>query len=202
MKKFIILFCIIVLALSFKMAFAQYSWNWTNYSGTNQNMNGSGLTTQGTNTWGGTTPTNPWGWGFGWGNVAPVMKVQGQKQVVGDKQIVGSTSDAITGSAMPFSCAFNNNNPTAKDIFNYGTCVLGNSIIPLLFLFASIVFMWGVIQYVIGGQEEAKKDKGKQFMFWGIIALFVAVSVWGLVGILTGTFNLKTTAPSVQPVSE
>ena len=54
------------------------------------------------------------------------------------------------------------------------------------------MFIWGVVQYVINGEEEAKKAKGKQFMIWGIIALAVMVSVWGLVSILTHTFGISS----------
>ena len=54
------------------------------------------------------------------------------------------------------------------------------------------MFVWGVVQYVIKSDEEAKKQKGKQFMLWGLIALTVMVSVWGLVEILGTTFGINT----------
>ena len=56
------------------------------------------------------------------------------------------------------------------------------------------MFIWGVVQYVINSGEEAKKDKGKQFMLWGLIALTVMVSVWGLVDILGATFGVDDTS--------
>jgi hypothetical protein len=56
------------------------------------------------------------------------------------------------------------------------------AVIPVLIGLALLGFMWGILQYVFG-----KKEDGKNFMIWGIIALFVMTSVWGLVSILRST---------------
>ncbi|MFA6324935.1 MAG: hypothetical protein WCX46_01785 [Candidatus Paceibacterota bacterium] len=90
-------------------------------------------------------------------------------------------------------------NPKIGDLFNYITCIIGSSIIPVLFTLALVVFIWGVIQYVINTGEEKKKAEGKQFIIWGIIALAVMVSVWGLVSILTNTFDLTDGGVKVIP---
>lgn len=85
------------------------------------------------------------------------------------------------------------------DLFNYATCIISSSVIPLIFALAIAMFVWGVVQYVINAQEEAKRQKGRDFMIWGIIALAVMVSVWGLVGILRNTFGIQANViPSVQ----
>jgi FtsH-binding integral membrane protein len=72
------------------------------------------------------------------------------------------------------------------------TCVIGTSVIPLLFILAIASFVWGVVQYVINSDEEAKKAKGRNFMIWGIIALVVMTSIWGLVQIFGNTFKINT----------
>jgi hypothetical protein len=82
--------------------------------------------------------------------------------------------------------------PKLGDLFDFVTCIIGTSILPLMLALAVAMFIWGVIQYVLGGDEEKAREKGKQFMLWGIIALTVMVSIWGLVGILTNTFNLNS----------
>ena len=80
-----------------------------------------------------------------------------------------------------------------QDVLNYATCVIGTSIIPFLFAIAVVVFVWGSIKFfIIDADEEAKREQGKQFMLWGIIALAVMVSIWGLVTILGETFNIRT----------
>ena len=83
-------------------------------------------------------------------------------------------------------------NPKLQDLLGYVTCIISKSIIPLILTLAIALFVWGVVQYVINDQEEAKKARGRQFMIWGIIGITVMVSVWGLVGILGNTFGIDT----------
>ncbi|MSU44909.1 hypothetical protein EXS45_01890 [Candidatus Nomurabacteria bacterium] len=91
-------------------------------------------------------------------------------------------------------------NPKFQDLLCYITRIINDSVIPLIFTLAVVMFVWGVVQFVINSDEEAKKEKGKQFMLWGIIALTVMVSVWGLVGILGSTFGINTGfIPQVKP---
>ena len=70
-------------------------------------------------------------------------------------------------------------------------------IIPLLIGLGVVVFIYGVLVTMLSEGGE-KKEEGKQFMIWGIIGIFVMVSVWGLVNIVGGLFNLDTTAPTIK----
>lgn len=51
--------------------------------------------------------------------------------------------------------------------------------VPLLIGIALVVFIWGVIEFILGGETAKKEGKGK--MLWGIVGLFVIVSIWGIV---------------------
>lgn len=89
--------------------------------------------------------------------------------------------------------------PKLTDLINYVTCVIGASVVPLIFILAVAFFVWGVVQYVINADSEEAKSKGRDFMIWGIIALTVMVSIWGLVRIFGNTFNIDTTfVPQVK----
>lgn len=92
-------------------------------------------------------------------------------------------------------------NPKFQDVLCYITGIINNSIIPLIFAVATVMFVWGVVQFfVLNADEEKKREQGKQFMIWGIIALAVMLSVWGLVGILGSTFGIGTSIlPQVTP---
>jgi len=75
-------------------------------------------------------------------------------------------------------------------------CKIGNIldiIIPVLVVLGVLYFLWGVVQYVISSDEEAKKA-GKNKMIYGIIGLVVIVAMWGLVGIVINTFGLSGSA--------
>jgi len=84
-------------------------------------------------------------------------------------------------------------------ILNYFTCLIKESVMPLLITLAVVGFIWGVIQFFLGAENEDKRKKGKQFMIWGLIAIFVIVSVWGLVGVISSTFGIdKTIIPQLS----
>lgn len=106
------------------------------------------------------------------------------------------TLEPLTGQSSACSLG---NSPKLQDLLGFGTCIINNSIIPLIFALGVMYFVWGVVQYVIADGEEAK-TKGKDTIIYGIIALTVMLTVWGLVGILGATFNLNTSVlPQVKP---
>jgi hypothetical protein len=82
------------------------------------------------------------------------------------------------------------------DVLKFFTCFIQNSIIPLLFMLALAVFIWGMVKFIAAGQS-AEKEEGQQFMLWGIIALAVMFSVWGLVKIFQDTFQVKNAIPQL-----
>jgi len=89
-------------------------------------------------------------------------------------------------------------NTTGCNAFSNGgieavICKIGsllNTIIPIIIVLGVLYFVWGVVQYVISDDEEAKKA-GRDRMIWGIIGLVVIVGMWGLVRIVTNTFGLN-----------
>ncbi len=64
-------------------------------------------------------------------------------------------------------------------------------VIPILITLAVVFFFWGLGQYILNSGDEEGQKEGRSRMIWGIVALFVMVSVWGLVGLIGGTFNIQ-----------
>lgn len=63
------------------------------------------------------------------------------------------------------------------------------SLIPIMIGLAIVVFAWGLIQYIWAGSDDLK-TKGRSMMIWGVVAIAVLVSIWGIVALLqdiTGT---------------
>src|SRR4051812_36195463 len=56
---------------------------------------------------------------------------------------------------------------------------LVNLALPIVVGIALLGFFWGLAMFIFSGGEE--KEKGKNIMIWGVVALFVMMSVWGLV---------------------
>jgi hypothetical protein len=69
-------------------------------------------------------------------------------------------------------------------------------LVPFLIGLGVIVFIYGVLTTMLSDGE--KKEDGKKYMMWGIIGIFVMVSVWGLVAILSSTFNLDNSVKTIQ----
>ncbi|MDQ3244998.1 MAG: pilin [bacterium] len=85
-------------------------------------------------------------------------------------------------------------------LFNYASCIIVDSIVPLLFAVALVAFLYGVVKFLMNADNQEEADKGKKFMIWGIVALAVMFSVWGLVGILRSTFGVTNSAIPKLPV--
>ena len=67
---------------------------------------------------------------------------------------------------------------------------LGGRIMPLLILAALVLFLFGIVRLFFFKSDGADGKKNRDFVLYGIVALFVMVSVWGLVNILRSTFSL------------
>ena len=59
--------------------------------------------------------------------------------------------------------------------------------VPLLISAAVLFFIYGIARYIYYGNNEEKRKEGRKFMIWGIIALFVIVSIWPLVNMVRQT---------------
>lgn len=67
-----------------------------------------------------------------------------------------------------------------------------DALIPLLITLAVIYFFWGVAQYILKSDNEEGRREARNIMLYGLIALFVIVGVWGLVGVIAETFGVQT----------
>jgi hypothetical protein len=73
-------------------------------------------------------------------------------------------------------------------VFSFIDSVL-SPLVPIIISLTIIYFVWAIIKFVIRG-EVKDKEEAKQMMFWGIVGLFVMVSVWGLVSVVEETLGL------------
>ena len=63
--------------------------------------------------------------------------------------------------------------------------------LPIVVGIALLAFFWGLVKFIFAqGSEEAKAD-AKKIMLWGLIALFVMVSVWGIVRFIGNAFDIQ-----------
>jgi len=75
---------------------------------------------------------------------------------------------------------------------------IGNLFTGLLISLAVIFIIWNVVMYLIkSGDEEARSKAGKSILS-GIVGLFIILSIWGLVNILTNSFSTTNTVQEVR----
>ncbi|MDE2031290.1 MAG: hypothetical protein KGI58_03485 [Patescibacteria group bacterium] len=67
--------------------------------------------------------------------------------------------------------------------------VVINPIIFFLFAVAMAYFLYGLAQYLLSPDNEEVHKKSKSHMLWGIIGLFIMVSVFGIMQMILNTFG-------------
>ncbi len=79
--------------------------------------------------------------------------------------------------------------PYSNGIINLVNAVL----VPVLFAIAFLYFIYGVYKYfILGAESDTERATGRTFVLWSLIGFAVILSVWGLVNVLTQTFNIPT----------
>ena len=92
----------------------------------------------------------------------------------------------------------------AQGLTNIQTLVtsIGNIVellIPIAFAAALLFFFWGLAQYVLAAGSDEAKAQGKNMMIWGVVALFVMASVWGIVAFIGSALDISPTGTIVVP---
>ena len=107
-------------------------------------------------------------------------------------RVIGSGAFAIAAVFAPYIASAQ----TLLNTLGFVSTVL-NDIVWLLITIAIIVFFWGLVMYLLDINDAAKRNEGLKIMTFGIIALFVMVSIWGIIRLLQATFKVSSTTPIV-----
>jgi len=69
-----------------------------------------------------------------------------------------------------------------------------NPIIMLMFALAVVYFLAGVYKYIKGYDNDTERNEGKTHMLYGVVGVFIMISVWGIMHMIVDTFGI-TGAP-------
>ena len=73
-----------------------------------------------------------------------------------------------------------------------------NVAVGLLLAVEALVFIYGVIRYILAkGPEEAKA--GKTYIIWSLVAIVVTAAVWGIVNLLIDFLGINSNTLSDYP---
>jgi len=70
--------------------------------------------------------------------------------------------------------------------------------IPIIVGLAMVTFLYGLVLYIGNSGDESKRKESVQYIIYGLVGLFVMVSVWGLVGMIAGTFGEGVSIPQLN----
>jgi uncharacterized membrane protein YidH (DUF202 family) len=70
-----------------------------------------------------------------------------------------------------------------------------NPLINLLFAVAIVIFLYGVLEFLLNQDSDEKKTAGKSHMLWGVIGITIMIGVWAILGIIINTFGITGISP-------
>lgn len=111
----------------------------------------------------------------------------------------GSAATNFPSSKIKTTCAeFNMNKPdlsSLPNVLGFARCFIG-SLFPLLLLIGLAFFLYNITQYVIR-PNPLKNNERRQYIIWGVVGLFVVISLWGLVYFVSSTLGLGNVVPQI-----
>ena len=76
-----------------------------------------------------------------------------------------------------------------------------NSVIPFLLAVAVVIFIWGVIKYVISPSAEEKAN-ARGYIIYGIIGIVIIVSIFGLVRLVQNVFGINNVSITTNDIPQ
>lgn len=83
----------------------------------------------------------------------------------------------------------------ATEVMNRLVTYLLNPLILVIFAAGFFLFVWGLVQFLWSLNQGGKDTDGKQHMLWGIVGMFIMVSVYGILSLVTNTFGIDIRNP-------
>ena len=108
------------------------------------------------------------------------------------KKIIIYSSLFLPSSALAFSLSSSNFKQTITYVVSFI-----NALIPVLFLAAFIIFFWGLSKFILHSDNQENVKKGRDYMMWGILALFILLTFRTITGLISNDlgFGNSTVIP-------
>jgi uncharacterized membrane protein len=86
---------------------------------------------------------------------------------------------------------------SVEELFEKATQNIVNPIITLFLIGALVLFVFGIFEFIKGADNDEARNKGKQHMIWGIVGLFIMVSVFAIIRVLLDTFGINLPSDNI-----
>jgi len=75
-------------------------------------------------------------------------------------------------------------------------------LLPVLYGLALLVFFWGVAKFILRAGSETAREDAKNVIMWGVIALFVVTTIFGILSLLYSEFDFGAATGQVFGVPQ
>jgi len=78
-----------------------------------------------------------------------------------------------------------------SDFLNSINSAILNPLILLALSVATLVFLWGIFQFIASQTADDQRAEGKRKIFWGLFGIFIMISAYGLINLILSTFGIN-----------
>ena len=71
-----------------------------------------------------------------------------------------------------------------------------NLVTKIVFALAFLYFFWGMGQFILHSDDKTAREEGKKRMMWGVTALFVMFSIYGILYLLQDVIGFNAGSSS------
>lgn len=76
------------------------------------------------------------------------------------------------------------NAATVQEIIQKTMTQVVQPFVNFLIVLATAIFIWGVIEFIAGAENEKKRSDGKKHIVWGLVGLTIMVAATGLMWVI------------------
>lgn len=87
---------------------------------------------------------------------------------------------------------------TLAELINGFLEIIVGYFVPIVFGLASLYFLVGALKYLKSGGSSEKRKEGAKFMFFAILALFLMLTIWAIVGVFSGFLGSDVGIPQFR----
>ena len=77
--------------------------------------------------------------------------------------------------------------------------------VKVVFTLGLFMFLWGMVEFLWALKDGKVQDTGKDHMIWGLVGMFIMVSVYGIIALIMNTlgidFGTATDVSRIQQVN-
>jgi hypothetical protein len=66
-----------------------------------------------------------------------------------------------------------------------------NPLISLAFAIATLVFVFGLVEFIRSETSDKNREAGKKKILYGLLGMFIMFSAYGLIHLILGTFGIQ-----------